>query len=68
MTEEKTAESLETVHTHTHTHGLIIEEKNTKALLVVYFLCKNIFKKVEDGLFKKIIRPFVVLKYCYLKL
>ena len=66
MTEEKTAESLETVHTHTRVS--VIEEKNTKALLVVYFLCKNIFKKLEDGLLKKIIRPFVVLKYCYLKL
>ena len=66
MTKEKTAKSLETVHTHTQYINYKI--KNTKALLVVCFLCKNILRKIEDGLFKKIICPFVVLKYCYLKL
>ena len=62
MTNAKTLEAVHT-HTHTHTHTSISLKKSSKKLDFV--LVQKIYikyKKLKDGLCKKIDRPFCVQK------
>ena len=61
VTKEETAETVGAVHTHTHTSiSLKKSSKNLGLVLVQKIYIK--YKKIKDGLCKKVARPFCVPK------